>query len=369
MAESGDPCKIQSKRKVITALFPYAVWRERGGEREMIEAFLSAVKATCTTTSLWHPIMPFISALFSAARPGTVLLTSPHVPWDRELEDTSAVTEWASAASEASAAPCSEEVEQRVVDALLHIASVDALRPLIPRDSWLWLNRRPTLPPMCQGRSSAKTKHVVSCVRGLRDPEILTSYLTLIWSEWDPILPRRDLSEMRLTIARDFRGVGMRDRREHLIGHLDHVLGELDRGLGYFKQMKLWVDENDVQLAKAQYGELRDKLAEIDRREMEVQRCKCSVQTVRFLFGYSLLWMGLHRILFEVFVVVVVRSHLRLLSVAVARFLVPRPCIHYCSAYHFFPSQPLHCTHCRRCRSRYTNRSWLCLCDITILSC
>jgi hypothetical protein len=275
MVESRDSCKIQSKRKAITAFFPYAVWRERDGEREAIEAFMSAVKASSSMTSLWHPIMPFISTLFNAASPQTILFIAPHVPWDREPQDTNALISWANAASAVSAAPCSEELEQRVVDALLHIASIDALRPDIPRDSWSWLNRRPSLPPLCQGRPPAKTRHVVSRVRGLRDPEILTSYLLLVWSEWDPILPRRDLSEMRMAISRDFRGEGMRENRRHLIAHLDHVLGELDLGLGYFKQFKLWMDENDIQLAKAQYGELREKLLEVDRREMEPVTTTC----------------------------------------------------------------------------------------------
>jgi hypothetical protein len=235
----------------------------------VIEAFLKAVKASDSTMSLWHPIVPFLSTLFNVASSETILLTSPHVPWDREPQDINAVMAWASAASAVSAAPCSEEVEQRVVDALLHIASVDTLRLHIPRESWKWLNRRPTLPPMCQGRSSAKTRHVVSRVRGLKDTEILTSYLVTVWSEWDPILPRRDLSEMRLTISRDFRGDGMKDQRECLINCLDHILAQLERGLGYFKQFKLWIDENDIQLAKAQYGELRLKLMELDGREVE----------------------------------------------------------------------------------------------------
>ena len=279
MVESGDLCKIQSKRKAITAFFPYAVWRERGGEHGEIEAFLSAVKTSSSTTSLWHPIMPFISTLFNVASSQTILITSPHVPWDREPQDANAVISWANAASTATAAPRSEEVDERVVDALLHIASVDALRPHIPHDSWSWLNRRPSLPPMCQGRSSAKSRYVVSRVRGLRDPEILTSYLLLVWSEWDPIHPRRDLSEMRMTISREFRGSRMRENRKALIGHLDQILVELDRGLGYFKRFKLWIDENDIQLAKAQYGELRDNLVEIDKRETEVTTCESSLLT------------------------------------------------------------------------------------------
>ena len=323
MAESKDSCKIQSKRKAITAFFPYAVWKGREGGRGLMvmEAFLSVVKISSSTTSLWHPIMPFISDLFNAASTQTILLTSPHVPWDHELRDVNAVRTWANAVSEVSALPHSEareeicdenesavveedpemkEVERRVVDALLHIASVDPLREHIPNETWTWLNRRPSLPPMCQGRSSAKKKHVVSWVRGLRDADILTSYLLLVWSEWDPILPRRDLSEMRMTVSREFRGVRMEGHRECLIDHLNHVLRELDRGLGYFKQFKLWVDWNDIQLAKAQYGELRDKLMELDRRERGIPTCK-PFALIAISSGYSPSWMypGLYSKLFR----------------------------------------------------------------------
>lgn len=268
--QSGDPYKIQSKRKALTAFFPYVVWREREHDHRVVEAFLSAVKASNSTTSLWHPIMPFISALFQAAGPRTILLTSPHVPWDRGLQETNAVARWADAASAASTASYSKEVEQRVVDTLLHIASFDTLREHIPNDSWSWLNRRPSLPPLCQGRLSAKSKHVVRRVQRLGDPETFTSYLVLVWSEWDPILPRRDLSDMKLAMSRDFRGSGMRSHREQLIRRLEHVLGELDQGVGYLKRFKLWIEEHDVQLAKAQYGELMKTLLEVDRREVEV---------------------------------------------------------------------------------------------------
>ena len=163
MARSKDSCMFQSKRKAITAFFPYAVWKEREGGHGLtvMEAFLSVVKVSSSTTSLWHPIMPFISTLFNAAGTRTVLLTSPHVPWGHGLQDVNAVKTWANAISEIAALapldahgeinesavveegpeteedPETKEVERRVVDALLHIASVDPLREHIPREAWL----------------------------------------------------------------------------------------------------------------------------------------------------------------------------------------------------------------------------------------
>jgi hypothetical protein len=94
------------------------------------------------------------------------------------------VAGWAVAAS---AVPYTEEAGQSVVDILLHIASVDSLRPHIPTGIWTWLNKRPSLPPKCVGRSRGSSGDVVRQVRALRDTEILKSYLLLVLSEWDCI--------------------------------------------------------------------------------------------------------------------------------------------------------------------------------------
>ena len=257
MAESGEPYQIQSKRKALTAFFPYAVWMERGGECRMMDAFLSAGPAT----SLWGAITPFISALFEAASDQTVVLTSPRVPWDREPDATRAVTRWASAAS---AVPYTDEIGQIVVDALLSIASVDCLQPHIPIDIWSWLNKRPTLPYVCLGRSAGTRKHVVRCVRKLKDVEILKSYFLLVWSPWDHIAYPEALLEMRMAIKQDFNGVEMEDHRKDLVKHLNYVLRQLNRGLGYLRQQKLWIEQDDVQKAKAQYQTLRQDLLQMD---------------------------------------------------------------------------------------------------------
>ena len=286
MAESGDPYQIQSKRKALTAFFPYAVWMERGGECRMVEAFLSAAKASSPATSLWGAITPFISALFEAASDQTVVLTSPRVPWDREPDATRAVTRWASAAS---AIQHTDEVERSVVDALLIIASVDCLRPHIPDGNWSWLNKRPTLPPACLGRSLGTRKHVVRCVRKLKDVEILKSYFLLVWSQWDRIAYPEAPSEMRMAIKREFKGVEMEDHRKDLITHLDHILQQLNQGLRYLRQHKLWIEQHDVQMAKAQYQTFRQDLLQMDGVSVavpiceEVPNCECFFVVIRFL--------------------------------------------------------------------------------------
>ena len=263
MAESGDPYQIQSKRKALTTFFPYAVWMERGGECRMMDAFLSATKVSGpgTSTSLWGAITPFISTLFEAASDQAVVLTSPRVPWDREPDATRAVTRWASAAS---TVQHTDEVERSVVNALLSIASVDRLRPHILDGHWSWFNKRPILPPVCLGRSVGTRKHVVRYVRKLKDVEILKSYFLLVWSQWDHITYPGALSEMRMAIKKEFKGVEMEGHRKDLITHLDHILQQLDRGLGYLRQHKLWIEQHDVQMAKAQYQRFRQDLLQMD---------------------------------------------------------------------------------------------------------
>ena len=295
MAASEDTYIIECKRKAVTAFFPYAVWRERVGDSRMMDAFLTAAKVFGSKTSLWYPIVPFIPTLFGAATSQTVVETSPYVPWDRILDDPSVVAVWAEATT---AVPDTEEVNRRVVDALLQIASVDFLRPHVPDDTWSWLNKRPTLPAECIGRSIGTKKHTVRRIRQLRDVETLKSYFLLVWSEWDPIgspklnptASSKCLSEMQFAISRDLRGPKMQEDRKQLVEHLDYVLGQLERGAGYLKRSKPRIDEDDVQRAKAQYKKLRETLEGLDEgAEVEIPTCEPSLLTIPFYFS-SLWW-------------------------------------------------------------------------------
>ena len=261
MAKPQDTCDVQCKRKAVTALLPFAVWQERSGDHRMKDALLAVVTLFGSTTSLWHPIVPIISTLFNAASPEVVITTSPHVPWDRVPNGVSVVGVWARATS---AVEYTDETGRRVVDALLQIASIGFLRPHVPRSSWLWLNKRPSLPPICLGRSMGTKKHVVRRVRKLRDIGTLKSYLLLVWSEWDPIGSPQCLSAMQSVISRELRGAGMRGHRKDLANRLDYVVGQLDRGLGHLQRYNLRIDENIVRGAKAGYKELRELLRRMD---------------------------------------------------------------------------------------------------------
>ena len=266
MAGFRNPCKIQSKRKAVAAFFPYAVWRERDGEAGMIEAFSGAIRASGSTTLLWSAIRPFIPALFDEASPRTIVLVSPHIPWHGDLRDEDLVMMWAEAVSEV---PYTEEVGQDVIDAILHIASTEQLGPQIPVGIWSWLNRRPSLPPACHGRSVGTKRNVVRQIRGLGDIGILKSYLLLVWSEWDCIFDRSGYAEMQISIQEDFGGIGMGGDRRDLVERLDHIQGQLALGLGHLKQHKLWTDE-DIRLAKRQYQRLKEVLLDVDKEVMEV---------------------------------------------------------------------------------------------------
>ena len=114
------------------------------------------------------------------------MLVSPYIRWDWLTCRGGLVQLWATAVS---AVPDTEEVASSVVDTLLQIASQRDLLPHIPADTWLWLTKRPHLPPICLGRNAGTYAHVVKAVRALKDVEVLKSYFLLVWSEWNHFSP------------------------------------------------------------------------------------------------------------------------------------------------------------------------------------
>ena len=226
---------ILAKRKAISALFPYAISLERSGDQTMADVVLRVSRASCSREVVWDRIWPYFTALFYEPIPSSssrlITLFSPYLPWDRAA-NPDFVSGWAAAAL---ATPYTEQVGQSVVDALLQIATFYHLRPHIPRDVWALLKKQPFLPPYCPGRNQGTSGDVVRHIRGLGDPEILKSYLLLVWSEWS--LPfSSGLEEMLVSIRKDFGQVGTRHHREDLVERLDYILEELGRGLEHFEQ-------------------------------------------------------------------------------------------------------------------------------------
>ena len=154
-----------------------------------------------------------------------------------------------------------------MVHTLLSMGDPGILLPHVPIDIWALLEKQPSLPPDCHGRTVGTQDYIVRHVRGLGDIKIFKSYLLLVWSEWDRPFPC-GVSEMCTSIWSDFSGSGMRHHREDLIKRLDHVIGQLDRGLGYLRLHKSRMSEWCFQEAKKKYRMLREVLLEVDRAAM-----------------------------------------------------------------------------------------------------
>ena len=260
MAGDDDPTELHAKRKVVATLLPYAIWRERDGEPEMLDMFLDAARASEMPGFMWHRVEYFTHTLFREATPRAIVLVSPRIPWRWLTVGEGLIQLWVAAVS---AADYTEEVAQCVVDMLLRIASEDELLPHITVNVWSWLTKRPSLPPVCSGRSYGSHLCVVKAVRGLGDIEVLKSYFLLVWSEWDALWSE-GFDEMCISIREDFGGIGMSHHRADLVQRLDQILGQLDKGTEYLQQHNpniLWFEPQRV---KDHCGELRDILLGIN---------------------------------------------------------------------------------------------------------
>ena len=236
----------------------------------MADMFLRAAVVLNSEGLIWHHAAPLIMGLSGTQIPPSlnllIILASPHLDWYSTAYDGNTVARWAKAAS---AVPYAEDVGQSVVDALLHIASVDSLRPHIPVTIWTWLKRQQSLPPECLGRSRGSSEDVVRQVRTLGDTEILKSYLLRVWSEWDSVDQRfGGLTEMKVSIREDFGGIAMWRDRQDLMERLDRILGQLDGGLDHLRQHKPRLYFDHIPRAKTQYNELKAALLEVDVETM-----------------------------------------------------------------------------------------------------
>ena len=260
MAEAEDFRTLRSKRKAIMALLLYAVRLERGGRPHMFDEFLRAARASRMWFG-WPRIRQSVATLFSEASPRAIVLSSPYIPWNWPTGGEDLVRRWGTAAS---VVPHTEEAGQSVIDTLLQIASDRALSPHIPINTWLWLARARSLPPVCRGRRVGTDEHVVWTVQGLNNIELLKSYLLLVWSEWDS-LPTFGIYVMRTSFRDDFSGVRMAGHRAELIQRLDYVLEQLDRGSEYIERDNLHPPHHPLKNSKNRYRKLRKVLLEVER--------------------------------------------------------------------------------------------------------
>ena len=269
---TADRRQIFSKRKAISALFPYAILLGQGGHQGMVDAILSAARASHFGRFMWRRTNPYIIPLFDEQSPHSlnqvIALASPHVAWDGMSDGKNAVARWVAAAS---AIPYTEEVGQSVVEALLQIVSVTSLRSHIPIDLWTWLKRRPPLPPVSRGQELACSPEVIHYVRGLGDIEILKPFF-LILSQWSHHT-NPSLNEMGISIREDFSGIQMREHRKDLGKQLDHVLEQLDRGFEFVQQWRQLMNEPEFRLMKGGYEMLKNVFLEVDREDANAQAC------------------------------------------------------------------------------------------------
>jgi len=119
------------------------------------------------------------------------------------------------------------------------------------------------------GRSCGSSPDVVHHIRSLGDIELLKSYLLLVWSEWNPLLPA-GVPAMEIAIREDFFGTAMQRHREDLTERLDHILGLLDLGFEYPKQYERPMSEFDIRDMRIQYKQLNNVFLELDRSAMEL---------------------------------------------------------------------------------------------------
>ena len=312
MVEAEDYLSIQSRRKAISALLPYVIRQEQGGQPEVFGAVMRAARASRMSEFIWRRIGRTVYGSLHGASPHVIVSISPHTPW---ALDPYFITEWEYSVqwwtAAASVVPYTEEVAQSVVDMLLQfMAAPNSLEYAAPNsseyittDHWTWLTKRPSLPPVCLGRGVGTYTRVVEAVRALKDVEVLKSYFLLIWSEWNGVLsdsykglwrwtpnhsisfgcplssgtPSSDQSNtsndiscslclMRISIQEDFGGVGMESHRADLVYHLNHVLAQLDRGLEYFEQHNPETNAGDLPRRKEQYEILREALLETNMK-------------------------------------------------------------------------------------------------------
>ena len=274
---ADNPNLVRSKRKAISALFPYTVYLAQDGWRGMVDTFSRVARASNSVEFIWHLVRPYITTLFdkpnSPSLDWVITLISPHILWHDGSYDENAVTRWAAAASTVSTKVYAEEASQNVVDALLRIASIDSLRPHIPGETWAWLKRQPALSRNRLCRLKGPKGSVVRHARTFGD-EILKSYLLLVWSEWDFIDDQSGgLDEMRIAIREDFSGIEKWHHRKDLIKRLDRILGQLGRRLEDCHRRTPRTDEDDIQRAMEQYRELKRVLQEVNGRATNAHPC------------------------------------------------------------------------------------------------
>ena len=175
--------------------------------------------------------------------------------------------QWIAAASEL---PDTHDVCESMVNPLLQMASEEGLLPYIPVVAWEWLKKRPVLRHGSRAFWRGGRESSLQTVRTLGDIELITSYLFVIWSEWNA-LEYSDCKGMQRLIREELNGIHAVGYRADLIQRLDYVLSQFDRGQEYLCSRESDFDDGDVFLsAKQKYEGFRRDLLELDEEAVKI---------------------------------------------------------------------------------------------------
>ena len=257
-----DPLQAQDYHRALPIRSP----EEQHGHA-VFDTFVRAARASKIKKLTGNYIGPFIIRMLEEKSPvsvkQTAILVSPHLDPRVFTESEYSTRLWKLWVAATSVVPYTDEVGQSVVTTLLRIAPSPSLRPDIPACMWLWLNRRPSLPPGCTGLHQGDVSGVVQTIRALGDIETLTSYLYLAWSECNIIYPET-LEEMCTSIREDFGGIWVGYHREDLLRRLSYILEQLNLGLDHLRQHKPSLNGDDIWLMEYGYEQLKEVLLEVD---------------------------------------------------------------------------------------------------------
>ena len=174
---------------------------------------------------------------------------------------------WIAAASEL---PDTHDVRNSVVEGLLQMTSEEGLWPYIPVVAWEWLKKRPVLCCETGLFMYGDWESGLQMVQTLGDIELITSYLFVIWSEWN-FLVNSGCKGMHRLIREELNGIHAVGYRGDLIQRLDHVLSQFDRGQEYLRPHVRGFDIEEVFLsAKQKYEGLRRDLLQLDEEAAKI---------------------------------------------------------------------------------------------------
>ena len=254
--------------KPVTSIFVYAVRIAEDGDARLLDEFLLAGRRF-PQNSNWvrHRIGPVIRRMLSEENSEVckqaIVRALPCLEgaWFHVEDKARFVERWLSAAA---SLKYTQEIGQAVVEVLLRMVCSYEWRRHVTPAAWNWLKRRPQLPPVSWARQGCcSNPSAISEIQALNNPELLTAYLIVVWSEWDWLAPWV-CDYMCTVIRKNFGGEGMKGHREELHRRLSSVQEQLDLGLGPLREHGSKMSGDHFEPTKETYGALMKTLQEME---------------------------------------------------------------------------------------------------------